>query len=217
VSALKWFVSLWAWLTTPAVLPWAGGVAAIVAAMTVQTKTWLQSPRASLERAVRVATVWLLVAWLLSIGGHLGAGRGSGTEGEGPGLGSGKGERTVPATPLVSVGPGTLPAGTAANVVLLIRFVPAVTNQASAKYFSCDLIRKAAEKGPKIELRARNGDEFARLLGQQLRELSWPPDVERPVVRILKTPWPGEGVLRRVREQVLTVLPQVTVEFDEEG
>jgi len=215
---MSWFgevLAVLAWFARPSILPWTGAVAAIIAAMSVEPKTWLKSPMRSVRRAIGVAAVWLVVAWALSTTAQLGSGRGSG-EGEGSGAGTGKGNGTTPATPPVIVVPGHFPSGTPDHVDLVISFVPSTGNKTVAQDFSCDLLQKGAEKkATRIEIRARSMHEFDKLLVQQLRDVSLPQSAKQPTVLIKRSPFPGENVVRRVGEKVRGVLTTATLVFDE--
>lgn len=212
---LSWIGQVLAWLTSPSVIPWAGVVAAVIAALTVETRTWLKSLLKSIRRALQIAAVWLIVAWLLTSAARFGSGRGSG-EGNGDGSGTGKANGTTPVTPPVAVVPGQFPSGTPESVDLVVGFVPSAANQSVAQDFSCDLLQKGTEKkAMKIEIRARDMHEFDKLLVQQLRDVTLPQASKRPTVLIRRSPFPGENVVRRVGDKVRAVVPNVTVVFDE--
>lgn len=212
---LTWIDELRTWLTSPSLIPWAGAVAAIIAALTVEPKTWLKSPLKSVGRALRVAVIFLVIAWMLSSVARLGSGRGSG-EGDGNDSGTGKTNGNTPVTPPVTVVPGQFPSGTPEHVDLVVSFVPSAANQSVAQDFSCDLLHKGTEKkATKIEIRGRDMHEFDKLLVQQLRHLNLPEASKRMTVLIKRSPFPGENVLRRVEDKVRRVLPNATVVFDE--
>jgi hypothetical protein len=203
------------WLSSPTVIPWAGAVAAIVAALTIEPKTWFKSTLKSVGRALRVAVVWLAIAWMLNSAARLGSGRGS-SEGQGDGSGTGKANGTALTTPPVAVLPSQFPSGTPEHVDLVVSFVPSPGNQSIAQDFSCDLLHKGVEKrATKIQIRARDMHEFDKLLVQHLRGVSLPHATKRPTVLIKRSPFPGENVVRRVGDKVRTVLPTATVVFDE--
>ena len=203
------------WLTSPSIVPWAGVVAAIIAGLTVEPKTWLKSPLKSIGRALRVAVVFLIVAWILSSFARLDTGRGSG-EGDGNDSGTGKANGNTPVTAPVTVVFGQFPSGTPEHVDLVVSFVPSAANQSVAQDFSCDLLYKGTEKtATKIEIRGRDMLEFDKLLVQQLRDLQLPPAPQRLTVQIKRSPFPGENVVRRVGDKVRTVLANATVVFDE--
>lgn len=212
----SWLYSPWLWFISPSVAPWAGAVAAFFAALTVETKTSLKPRLKSLGRALLVAVLWLIFAWLLSFAARHGSGRGSGEGGAGEQDGSKKGKAndTTPAPPPVTVVSGQFPSGTPEHVDLVVNFVSSPGNQSVAQDFSCDLIQKGTEeKATKIEIRARDMHEFDKLLVQQLRDINLRQT--RPIILIKRSPFPGENVLRRVREKIRAVLPSATVVFDE--
>jgi hypothetical protein len=215
VGFFSWIGELLTWLASPSVIPWAGAVAAIIAALTVEPKTWLRSPLKSGGRAVRVAVVWMVIAWMLSSAARLGSGRGSG-EGEGNGSGTGKTNGTTPRAPPVAIVPAQFPSGTPEHIDLVVGFVPSVGNQSIAEDFSCDLLHNGTEKkATKIEIRARDMHGFDKLLVQQLHHLDLPQAPKRPTVLIKRSPFPGENVVRRVGDKIRAVLPNATVVFDD--
>ncbi len=57
--------AFWTWFTTPTIHPFAGVVAAIVAALTIQPLSWL-NPFRALRRLVQVVLLWLLIVWVIA-------------------------------------------------------------------------------------------------------------------------------------------------------
>ncbi|MEI7687993.1 MAG: hypothetical protein WCL32_23545, partial [Planctomycetota bacterium] len=215
VGFLTWIGELLSWLTSPSIVPWAGVVAAIIAALTIEPKTWLKSPLKSVGRALRVAVVFLIVAWMISSGARLGSGRGSG-EGQGEASGTGKANGITPITLPLTVVPGQFPSGTPEHIDLVVSFVPSPGNQMVAQDFSCDLLRKNNDKNAtKTEIRARDMQEFDKLLVQQLRDMNNPEIQKRFAVLVRRSPFPGENVMRRVVEKVRAVLPNANVLYGE--
>lgn len=211
---LSWIFDVWTWLASPSVIPWAGAVAAIVAALTVAPRAWLRSPGEFVGRAIRVAAVWLLVVWLLSSAARFGSGRGSGN-GTKNGPEAEPGEQT-PTPPVVVIKPGPFPAGQPEHVDLVISFVPSTTDPLQAREFSCDLHVKGVDaNASKIEIRAKDNAEFKRQLENQLRNVKLPPAPKRSTIRIRRSPFPGENILRQVKEMVEKILPDSALEFDE--
>ena len=212
---LTWIRDLLTWLTSPSIVPWAGVVAAIIAALTVEPKTWLKPPLKSGGRALRVAVVFLIVAWMLSSSARPGSGRGSG-EGDGNDSGTGKTNGNTPVTPPITVVPGQFPSSTPEQIDLVVSFVPSAANQSVAQEFACDLLHKGTEKKvTKIKIRGRDMHEFDKLLVEQLRNLNLPKAPKRLTVLIKRSPFPGENVVRRVGDKVRTVLSNATLVFDE--
>jgi len=202
------------WFTTASVIPWAGALAAIIAALTVEPKTWLKSPVKRIGRALIVTAVWLVVAWLLSATAQLGSGQGSGKGQEG-GSEKGSSQGTMPATPPVVVIPGQFPSGTPEHVDLVFRFIPSMANQLAAQDFSCDLFYKSSEdNGNGIQIRACDMHEFDKLLIQQLRHIG-NQSPRQLTILIARSPFPGENVVRRVEKKIRSVLPTSTILFDE--
>jgi hypothetical protein len=207
-----WIADLMTWLVSPSIIPWLGAVAAIIAALTVETKSWLKSPLRLIGRALRVAVVFLIVAWLLSsVASHF---FGRGGAGDGSGTKNMTGEKFAP--PPVTFVPGQLPSGTPDDVDLVICFVPSAGDQSVAQNFSCDLFHKGADNAVrKIEIRGRDMDEFVKLLVQQFRAVKEPEAPKRLTILIKRVPYPGGNVMRRVSDKAQTVLPNTTVMFDE--
>lgn len=202
------------WFTTASVIPWAGALAAIIAALTVEPKTWLKSPVKSIGRALIVMGVWLVVAWVLCAAAQLGSGQGSGKGQEG-GSEKGSSQGTMPETPPAPVIPGQFPSGTPEHVDVVFRFIPSVANQLAAQEFSCDLLYKSSDNnGNGIQIRARDMHEFDKLLIQQLRHIGNQGSRQLTIL-IARSPFPGENVVRRVEKQIRAVLPTSTILFDE--
>jgi hypothetical protein len=215
VEFLTWIGELLGWLISPSMLPCAGAVAAVIAALTVEPKTWLKSPLKSVGRALRVAAIWLVIAWMLSSAARLGSGRGGG-EGEEDGSETGKTNGNTLAVPPINVVPGQFPSGTPEHVDLVVSFVPSPGNGLVAQDFSCDLLHKGMDKkATKTEIRARDMQEFDKLLVQQFRDLKGPEAPKPLTVLIKRMPFPGENVMRRVADKARAVLPNATVLFDE--
>ncbi|MCS6896442.1 MAG: hypothetical protein NZM29_00585 [Nitrospira sp.] len=211
MGIVTWIWQLLTWLTSPSIVPWEGVVAAIVAALTVEPKTWLKARFKSVGRALRVAVVFLIVAWMFSSVARLGSGEGDGND-----FGTGKTNDNTPVTPPVKAVPGQFPSGTPKHVDLVVSFVPSAANQSVAQEFSCDLLHKGTEKEAlKIEIRGRDMHDFDKLLVKQLRLVNLPEAPKRVTVLIKRSPFPGENVVRRVEDKVRTVLSNATVVFDE--
>jgi hypothetical protein len=215
VESLTWISELLTWVGSPSIVPWVGVAGAITAAVTVEPKTWLKSPWNSVGRALQVAVVFLIVAWMLNSVARPGSGTGSG-KGDGNESEKGKANPNAPVAPPVNVVPGQFPSGTLEHVDVVVAFVPSASNQSFAQDFSCDLHYKdARNKATKFEIRAKDMAEFYTLLEQQLGGLN-PADTPKGLtVLIHRSPFPGENVLRRVRDIIQEVLPVSTVEFDE--
>ncbi len=183
--------------------------AAILAALSVDPKGWLKSPGQGLRRAGQVALLWLVLVWfvpLTSCSKHHGLGGGSGTD-------SGNGGGTSPPGGGSSSNPDGVPTDVITapeQVDLTVRFVPRPNDPATAQEFACDLHYRN-EKGPQvISIRATKMQEFDRQLEQQLRQV--PLTHKPPRVVVFRSPFPGENVLRRIREKITASLPNPTVE-----
>jgi hypothetical protein len=209
VGSMSWICEVLTWLARPCVIPWAGAAAAILGALTVEPKTWLKSPMKSLGRALRVAAVWLLIAWMLSCAAQLGSAQG---DGEGGANGAGTSNGTTPMPPPVAVVRSPSPSGTPEHVDLVVSFVPSPGNPTAAQDFSCDIFQKGT--GKKTEIRARDMHDFDKLLGQLLHFILREAPKQTTVL-IKRSPFPGENAVRRVGDKVRAVLPSATVVFDE--
>lgn len=200
----EWGRELVDWLIAPSVVGWIGAVAAIVAALATSPKTWLRSPATILIRAFSTAVIWLIVAWALGMAiqksGQPSAEQGGGANVVQP-------DRTPEAR---LIPPDEFPADDE-NVVLVIQFVPSSADAGVAQDFACDLVYKSPESLQKIEIRADDMTQFETSLVAQLRGLTL-ADVDRPTAKIPRTPFPGNGILQKVRQKVLRVFPDVSVE-----
>jgi hypothetical protein len=198
-------VNFWNWLTSPSVIPWVGMAAAVLAALSVDPKGWLKAPGQGLRRAGQVALLWLVLVWLFPWTSC------SKTNGTGGSSGSGDGGELPPPTPPQPDGrtPTDL-LQTLEQVDLVVRFVPRPNDPATAQEFACDLHYRN-EKGPQVvSIRATKMQEFDRQLEQQLRQV--PLTHKPPRVVVFRSPFPGENVLRRIREKITASLPNPTVE-----
>lgn len=206
---LKWIFEFLRWLLSPSIVPVAGAVAAILAALTVEPQTWMKSPlKKGILLALRVAVIFLIAAWLFS---RPGCGRGSG-EGDGHGSGTGKPHDNTPGTRPITVVSDQVPPGTPGDYDLVVIFVPEERNERVARAFSCDLFHAGTKKT--IQIRASNMHEFDTLLVQRLRDLR-PHSPRRMTVHIKRSPFPGAPALQLVRDKVLEVIPNATVDYDE--
>lgn len=209
-------VNFWNWLTSPSVIPWVGMIAAILAALSVDPKGWLKAPGQGLRRAGQVALLWLVLVWFVpwtSCSKSNGTGCGSGSSsGSGSGDGSGGGS-PFPAGGGSSSSLGGIPTDVITALEqadLVVRFVPRPNDPATAQEFACDLHYRD-EKGPQvISIRTAKMQEFDRQLEQQLRKV--PLTRKPPKVVVFRSPFPGENVLRRIREKIMASLPNPTVE-----
>ena len=213
MAYFSWFWKLATWLTEPSVLPWVGAVAATIALVSVDLRTWRKSPFAGIRRAVWVAIVWLVAVWLLGAAVHCGFGNGKNGDNDGPGPNgpaSGGNSSSTPPGPR-----GPVPDDT----VLEIRFVPSVADPTKAKYFSCVLSWRGREGQQRetFSIHAQNMQEVDRQLVQRLQDkkADLPEAPGRRVVLIRGKPFPGKNVLRRVQTHVEKVLPTTTVVIDE--
>lgn len=201
METFLWIVNLWNWFTSPSIIPWVGASVAFGASALAS----FLPLRGRFLRALCVAVVWLVVAGVVGL--LVSSGRGTGN-GNGPGNGEGK---PIPEPDLpVTVRPGEYPPGTPEHVDLLIHFVPSEGNTRYAETFSCNLITR---DGKQISIRAKDMRHFDELLDQQLRSAHLPKAPEPLAIRIIRSPFPGESVITRVKKQVKEVLGNVSVEF----
>jgi hypothetical protein len=193
------------WLTTPSVIPWVGAILAVLAALAVTGRAWFKDLRLLPLRILAVAALWLLGVGLLAV---------LLPKPEPVPSPSSPSQQAPPPTtgpaPVVMVG-GQLPSGLSSNTILAIHFVPSEGDARVARDFACDLLLLSGTAPEKIEVRGQNMAEFEKLLVQNLRRVTVPTDFKEPGAIIFRVPFPGEGVLRRVREKVQHVLPEVLV------
>jgi hypothetical protein len=146
------------------------------------------------------------MAWLLAaVSGWGSGGTARGSGGNGSSLGGNSS---------LVVRPGEFPAGTPDSVVLQVQFVPSTKEEARAQSFFCDLIQRAADHSEKSEIRAGDMNQFDDLLDKRLDALrdNLPSGLNNRVVTIQKTPFPGESVLRHMREKILQTLPNARID-----
>lgn len=211
---LSFIQGLWTWMSSPTIIPLAGILAAIGAALTIRPKDWVLSIETFLARALRVGTVWILI--IVFIGSLLpdkaGSANGTGSGNDGANTkstGDGKGtQEQIPPT-VVTKAVNTPQGGGRAD--LTVKFVASKANETVAQKFACDLILPGdAGNSTLVELRASNMHDFEKLLVEQLRQFkatSKTSNEKRPTSVFLETnPSPGQSVLRRLSERIRIVL-----------
>lgn len=212
MELVYWFGEFSIWLTSPAVIPWIGMIAAFVAAIAIEPRTLLKSPGKGFFRLIRITVIWVIVAWLLCSLAEYGTGDGSG---KGEMDGSGAGKSNTPA-PSITIADGNFPFGTSDEIDLIISFVSSPANKLVAQKFSCNLLFKDLDKKTtKIEIRAKDMSEFYELIGQQVSDTNKAKSLDDLTVLIKKSPFPGENVMRGVRNKIRTDFPNATVQVGE--
>lgn len=207
----RWSWTVWTWLITPSVAPLAGVVAALCAAVTIETRSWFKAPSRCATRVVRVATVWLLLAAGISIGVANVSGR------DGDDLG----KTDVSEAPFptgeteTAEGPVQIPDGMPPHVVIIIEFLPSPGNPLVALPFACSVTSLGTSSPEQITIRGKDMPEMARSLRAALQKVQLPDEKQVLTALVRRTPSPGEAVLRRIEQILRLTLPEVTVEFDE--
>src|SRR5262245_13321507 len=195
-----------AWATAPSVIVWVGALAALAAAFAMNARSWLKSPRWLPLRLLGTVGVWVGVVTLITLVGQPAASESVKPQSAPP--------QPLPPTETVVVAAGQAPAGLPANVVLLVQFIPTEGDARVARDFACDLLLLGGSTPEKVEIRAQNMTEFEKHLVQQLRRLSVPAEQKEPAAILVRVPFPGEGLLRRVKQKVESVLPGVAVSIE---
>lgn len=199
------------WFTRPSIMPWVGALAAIAAAITIETSTWLKSPLGSVGRALRVAFVFLVIAWMLNSIARIGS-----TNGNGQGSGEGGGDKSATnttygdavTTTAAASAPGQAPSEIAENVDLIIGFVASPANPSIAQSFACNLVWRLDKRGERtFEIRATNMEAFDKLIERRLREQNLPETSKPITVLIKRVPDPGESVRRHLVRNIRAFLP----------
>jgi uncharacterized SAM-binding protein YcdF (DUF218 family) len=194
------------WLTAPSVIPWIGAILAALAALAVTGRAWFKDLRFLPVRLLGVAAVWLLGIGLLAAL----LPKPEPVPSPSPPSQQAPPPSTESAQVVIVTG-GQLPSGLSSNTILAIHFLPSEGDARVARDFACDLLLLGGTAPENIEVRGQNMAEFEKLLVQQLRRVTVPADFKEPGAVIFRVPFPGEGVLRRVREKVQHVLPEVVV------
>lgn len=194
---IDFFINLGNWFIRPSVAAWAGAVAAIIAAMTIEPRTWRRRPLRAVKRAVRVALIWLIIAFLLTKWLPPGLG--------GKGTGGGQGDNTGSSLGNLDWNEPLL-----IDARLSIQFRPMVSDPSRATDFACELYFQATGRQPiRHSVEAGNMDQFA----QQFRErLNHFPKTQNLAVEIVANPFPGNGVLRKLQTILQSELGDVRVE-----
>jgi hypothetical protein len=212
-----WVISLLRWLTSPSVIPWLGMAAAVVASLTIRPKDWLTSPQTFIIRTLQVAVVWLI---LISLLGLITPGDGEGKEGTSTGPESGPsddGDNSDKPGPEVNVTQFLGPIGGYAED-LTVRFVRSEANETRAQKFACDVIYSDEISGGKrnmkqITIRARDMKSFDALLVKQLRDFKATTSKPRVSVRVEDNPFPGESVIRKVKDKIRSTLEDCDIKI----
>jgi len=214
-------VSVFNWFLKPSVYPWAGAVAAFIAALCLEPRKWLKSPWELMSRPLKVSIVWLLLAFLLS-----GITQWSSCKGWGTGRRGGTGDGAVTiggAEDAAESKDGSTATGDALrkigedvfcerpNVICIIRFLPSVGKPREATPFSCDVLVRGDNSPAKKEIRAQNMLEFEDRLRDTLKQVVVPENLADPKIRVWPIPFPGENVLRKVRDLAAVAVPRATV------
>ncbi|MDW8244839.1 MAG: hypothetical protein RMJ88_16675 [Thermogemmata sp.] len=155
------------------------------------------------------------MAWLVTSVVPTGSGQGTGQANE-SGSGSGQAEDRLPIDPPVEIVPAPISTVMPPQIDLTICFVPSPANPTVAMAFACDLeyINSSEKKRERVKIRATNMEQFDKLLVEQLRKIRLPEAQKQPAVSIKRIPFPGENVLRRVREKVRVLMPDARVVDD---
>jgi hypothetical protein len=203
-----------AWFGKPVIAPWLGAFVVLIVLLLVHTRVPYIGSKTIKGRTSRAVIYWLMLMIILVGVGPFGAGGGGNSEG--PGLGeknakSAEGKQTLQAVAL----PARLPSGATEKVVLVVEFVPSISDGTKAQEFACNLIRRELDGVRMFPVRAEDGEKFMSLLKQQLAAVHVPADLKDPEVRLKRSPFPGEGVLRRVQDTIQNTLPRVSITISE--
>ena len=197
----NWLKSIWSWFISPSVEPWAGFIAAILAAITIHTKGWISSCGNFVLRTLRVTIIWLAVILILSLMdfGSSGSGRDSGgSDGKDP-------VNTITAGP-------TQPINHPEGIDLTISF-PIINNDTLD--FACNVSAKR-ENGEidTLQIREQNNSAFEKKLEKILINAKLQ---KTPKIIIWKNPFPGEFALKTVEGVALAVYPNCSVARRQSG
>jgi len=218
-------VELWSWLVRPEVVPLIGAFCVVITAVLLRLlATSGKSRISSLSHALLAATIWLVLVALIGFFGAWGRDKGDGSEGNGghgsPATMARSSDEHMPSSSSILVGDASGKTVVHGNVEplhfngasVIITFVPSPANPMLAQEFACDLLYPKGEgQAAKVEIRARNMDEFVSRLGWELRKaLESQPSVQ-PTIRIQPVPFPGLNVVKRVRETVQRWVPNAII------
>lgn len=214
------------WFSSPQVAPWAGAVAAVIAALTVDTKPWIKTPRKGGVRALRVLGIWLAIAGLFGIAtGGPGGDKQGGADGTSPGATPSKAADAEPkakqeppaqAAPSKEEDSGEKFPASAADVVLIVKFLPAPGDEGQALDLSCDLVFRLPKGAARTaEIRAADMKEFEAAFARELRDYALPVDPGEAVASVRRRPFGGDGTLRKIEQLIKEAWPQIAVKFQE--
>lgn len=201
---------LFEWLTTPGLIPWVGLVAAFAAALIVQSTGFSKTPLKSTVRALLVAAIFLIAAWMLNSIVQSGSGKANGgaqTNNSG-GVEGGIGQ---PRGPQGGITNGSDSFTITEDVDLVISFIPSPANTSMAQDFCCNLVYKESGGQITVRVKAKDMTEFVNCLKQELDALNERFKSRQWTVLITRSPWPGENVLRKVERRVREHLPDADI------
>lgn len=183
----SWFERIYNWFCTPVIFPFAGIIASIVAALTIDSKNWLISFKRLRDRTLRVAIVWLFIVVLIA---NL-------TQ-----LISGKGRSRVLTESNVPKFPVPVIRETNKSKVVTIRFVKS-SETGLAQDFACDLDFSSSKNSPRMhKIRAKDKNDFLKQLISEIdkyhKNQSEIDENSRLKIILEKNPSPGQSVIRSI-------------------
>jgi hypothetical protein len=199
-----------AWLVAPSVTPWAGALAAVIAAFVVSPVSWIKHFGLAIPRAVLAVAAWLAALWAINIVATEGWTGLTARLGFPAAAAGNNGAATAPAVPAGGPPAAVPPPARAAAVHFDVRFVTEPADPTRVMDFSCD-VTIDTHKGPPATLRVQGTDwpSFEKELALTLRSGAGPGTPA--AVRIRRTPDPGPNTLERTRRAARATLPVAEV------
>lgn len=190
----KSFIDIFTWFIFPSVAIWVGLIAAIGAALSIDTRNWFKSLAGFFFRTARVCIIWLFLAFLLrGLPGGIGHGPKGLPENEDM-------KQLEPPENPFTVTVNNKPA----KVDISISFPHAPSNPSRGLPFACEL---AMASKPKELLKADNNDGLLDLLEAKIKNSGILNNKENAnlVVYIKTERSPGESFVERFVDRLKTI------------
>ena len=196
-----------------------------MAALALEPRNWLKSPWEFLSRSLKVSIVWLLAAFLLSGIPQWSSCKGGGDWRQGDGRGDASETAAAAKEAVKSGNSSTQPPKDMRifgdnffrehpNVISIIMFLPSASNMSKAQPFSAHVYVRQGDSLWPVKIQTDNMSEFEKGLIEAFKQVATPENLSDPQIRVCPFPFPGENVIRKVRDLAAKIVPRATVVID---
>jgi hypothetical protein len=193
-------LAIWQWFVSPSVIPYAGAVAAIVAAFSLQPRAWITAPMRACRWGIQAALVWLVAASLLSLIGGGGNGSHDGQQtGSSPAQSEDKNSVTGPGGDM----------GGPSQGVLVVRFIAQPGDSTQAVPFACVLEMEGSEP---VAIRTSAMDLLQAKVQKALEDHRASTSFSLARAVIVREPFPGDPCLQTIESTVRSVMPGIRID-----